>query len=62
MSMILPTQAYELKLAPHPAPFSILKFTGMDRVSQLYRYEIEFTSPAAGIPMDGAGAAGKVHC
>ncbi|WP_175019544.1 type VI secretion system Vgr family protein [Burkholderia contaminans] len=52
MSMILPTQAYELKLAPHPAPFSILKFTGMDRVSQLYRYEIEFTSPAAGIPMD----------
>ncbi|MDN7701593.1 type VI secretion system tip protein VgrG [Burkholderia semiarida] len=52
MSMILPTQAYELKLAPHPAPFSILKFTGLDRVSQLYRYEIEFTSPVAGIPMD----------
>ncbi|PXX25495.1 MULTISPECIES: type VI secretion system Vgr family protein [Burkholderia] len=52
MSMILPTQAYELKLAPHPAPFSILTFTGLDRVSQLYRYEIEFTSPAAGIPMD----------
>ncbi|VWD04653.1 type VI secretion protein Vgr [Burkholderia lata] len=50
--MILPTQAYELKLAPHPAPFSILKFTGLDRVSQLYRYEIEFTSPMAGIPMD----------
>ncbi|WP_174949078.1 type VI secretion system Vgr family protein [Burkholderia lata] len=52
MSMILPTQAYELKLAPHPAPFSILKFTGLDRVSQLYRYEIEFTSPTAGISMD----------
>ncbi|WDR86191.1 type VI secretion system Vgr family protein [Burkholderia ambifaria] len=52
MSMILPSQAYELKLAPHPAPFSILKFTGLDRVSQLYRYEIEFTSPVAGIPMD----------
>ncbi|WAS56464.1 type VI secretion system tip protein VgrG [Burkholderia ambifaria] len=52
MSMILPSQAYELKLAPHPAPFSILKFTGLDRVSQLYRYEIEFTSPMAGIPMD----------
>ncbi|VWC54338.1 type VI secretion protein Vgr [Burkholderia lata] len=50
--MILPTQAYELKLAPHPAPFSILKFTGLDRVSQLYRYEIEFTSPTAGISMD----------
>ncbi|KVN90860.1 type VI secretion protein Vgr [Burkholderia ubonensis] len=52
MSMILPSQAYELKLAPHPAPFSILKFTGLDQVGQLYRYEIEFTSPAAGIPMD----------
>jgi type VI secretion system secreted protein VgrG len=52
MSMVLPLQAYELKLAPHPAPFSILKFTGVDRVSQLYRYEIEFTSPLAGIPMD----------
>ncbi|KVN70139.1 type VI secretion protein Vgr [Burkholderia ubonensis] len=52
MSMILPSQAYELKLAPHPAPFSILKFTGLDQVSQLYRYEIEFTSPVAGVPMD----------
>ncbi|KAB0640222.1 type VI secretion protein Vgr [Burkholderia stagnalis] len=52
MSMILPSQAYELKLAPHPAPFSILSFTGLDQVSQLYRYEIEFTSPVAGIPMD----------
>lgn len=50
--MILPSQAYELKLAPHPAPFSILNFTGLDQVSQLYRYEIEFTSPVAGIPMD----------
>lgn len=52
MSMVMPLQAYELKLAPHPAPFSILRFTGVDRVSQLYRYEIEFTSPMAGIPMD----------
>lgn len=52
MSMVLPSQAYELKLAPHPAPFSILKFSGVDQVSQLYRYEIEFTSPMAGIPMD----------
>ena len=51
MSMVMPLQAYELKLAPHPAPFSILKFTGVDRISQLYRYEIEFTSPTAGIPM-----------
>ncbi|KVO78679.1 type VI secretion protein Vgr [Burkholderia ubonensis] len=52
MSSILPTQAYELKLAPHPAPFSVLKFSGRDAVSELYHYDIEFTSPTAGIPMD----------
>ncbi|KUY84501.1 type VI secretion system Vgr family protein [Burkholderia sp. RF4-BP95] len=52
MSMILPTQSYELKLAPHPAPTSVLKFAGRDAVSELYRYDIEFTSPMAGIPMD----------
>ncbi|WEY42968.1 type VI secretion system Vgr family protein [Paraburkholderia sp. SUR17] len=52
MSMVLPLQAYELKLAPHPAPFSILRFACVDRVSELYRYVIEFTSPVAGIPMD----------
>ncbi|AIO39946.1 Rhs element Vgr family protein [Burkholderia cenocepacia] len=52
MSSILPTQAYELKLAPHPAPFSVLKFSGRDAVSELYHYDIEFTSPRAGIPMD----------
>src|ERR1700740_2923999 len=52
MSMVMPLQAYELKRAPHPAPFSILTFTGVDRISQLYRYEIEFTSPMAGLPMD----------
>ncbi|VVE88355.1 type VI secretion system Vgr family protein [Pandoraea bronchicola] len=52
MSTIVPSQAYELKLAPHPAPFSVLKFSGTDRVSQLYRYEIEFTSPQAGISME----------
>jgi hypothetical protein len=52
MSMVMPLQAYELKLAPHPAPFSILKFAGVDKISQLYWYEIEFTSPMAGIPMD----------
>ncbi|RBB33088.1 type VI secretion system tip protein VgrG [Burkholderia reimsis] len=52
MSSILPTQAYELKLAPHPAPTSVLKFAGRDAVSELYRYDIEFTSPEAGIPME----------
>ncbi|CAG9258334.1 VgrG protein [Burkholderia diffusa] len=52
MSSILPTQAYELKLAPHPAPTSVLKFTGKDAVSELYYYDIEFTSPVPDIPMD----------
>ncbi|MGS0970995.1 type VI secretion system Vgr family protein [Burkholderia glumae] len=52
MSSILPTQAYELKLAPHPAPFSVLEFSGRDAVSELYHYDIEFTSSAAGIPME----------
>ncbi|CAN0626537.1 type VI secretion system secreted protein VgrG [Burkholderia multivorans] len=52
MSSILPLQAYELKLAPHPAPTSVLKFTGRDAVSELYRYDIELTSPVSGIPMD----------
>ncbi|MEX3926994.1 type VI secretion system Vgr family protein [Paraburkholderia sp. BR10936] len=52
MSWLMPLQAYELKLAPHPAPFSIVKFAGHDRISQLYEYEIEFTSPIAGLPMD----------
>jgi type VI secretion system secreted protein VgrG len=52
MSMVVPSQAYELKLAPHPAPFSVLKFEGREAVSQLYAYEIEFTSPVAGLPMD----------
>ncbi|MCP3706256.1 type VI secretion system tip protein VgrG [Paraburkholderia sp. CNPSo 3274] len=52
MSWLMPLQAYELKLAPHPAPFSIVKFAGHDRISQLYEYEIELTSPIAGIPMD----------
>lgn len=52
MSSILPTQAYELKLSPHPAPFSVLNFNGRDAVSELYHYDIEFTSPIGGLPMD----------
>jgi type VI secretion system secreted protein VgrG len=52
MSMVLPSQAYELKLAPHPAPFSVVRFTGRDALCELYCYEVEFTSEVAGIPMD----------
>jgi type VI secretion system secreted protein VgrG len=52
MSSILSTQAYQLTLAPHPAPTSVLRFAGRDAVSELYRYDIEFTSPVSGIPME----------
>lgn len=52
MSMIPFSQAYELRLAPHPAPMSVLSFKGRDALCELYRYEIEFTSPLADIPMD----------
>jgi type VI secretion system secreted protein VgrG len=52
MPMVLPSQAYELKLTPHPAPFAVVKFASVDRISEIYRYEIEFTSPVAGILMD----------
>lgn len=51
-SMVLPSQAYEVKLAPHPAPFSVMEFEGDEGVSRLYRFEIQFTSPVADIPMD----------
>jgi type VI secretion system secreted protein VgrG len=50
--MVLPSQAYEVRLAPHPAPFSVLRFEGNEGVSRLYRYDIEFTSAVADIPMD----------
>ncbi|MFM0550060.1 type VI secretion system tip protein VgrG [Paraburkholderia sediminicola] len=51
-SMVLPSQAYEVKLAPHPAPISVLKFEGDEGVSRLYRYDIAFTSCVADIAMD----------
>jgi hypothetical protein len=31
-SMVLPSQAYEVKLAPHPAPFSVFRFEGEEAV------------------------------
>jgi len=52
-SMALPSQAYEVKLAPHPAPFSVLKFTGRDAISELYRYEVELS--------DGVGVVSGDH-
>ncbi len=52
MSNVQYLQAYELKIGPQPAPFSVVRFTGHDRISDLYRYEITFTSVVASIPMD----------
>jgi type VI secretion system secreted protein VgrG len=51
-SMVVPSQAYEVKLAPHPAPFSVMQFEGSEGVSRLYRYDVQFTSLVADIPMD----------
>ena len=51
-SMVMPSQAYAIKLAPHPAPLSVLKFSGRAAVSQLYRYEVELTSSISDIAMD----------
>ncbi|HEY1996368.1 hypothetical protein [Paraburkholderia sp.] len=39
--MVLPSRAYEVKLAPPPAPFSALRFEGDDGVSRLYRTTME---------------------
>jgi type VI secretion system secreted protein VgrG len=52
MSMVVPGQAYSLTLKPQPGPISVLRFNGRADISALYEYRIEFTSPAADIPMD----------
>ncbi|WP_321908746.1 type VI secretion system tip protein VgrG [Paraburkholderia sp. J11-2] len=45
-------QAYQLIVAPQPAPFSVQEFEGSDGISELYQYDVRFTSPVAAIPMD----------
>ncbi|CDY76720.1 VgrG protein [Caballeronia glathei] len=50
-SMILPTQAYSLRLAKQPALFSVLSFEGREAISETYRFGIEFTSACAGVPV-----------
>lgn len=50
-SMILPTQAYSLRLAKQPALFSVLSFEGREAISETYRFGVEFTSACAGIPV-----------
>jgi type VI secretion system secreted protein VgrG len=44
-SMVLPSQAYEVKLAHHPAPVSVFRSMGHDEVCQLRRYEGKLTGP-----------------
>ncbi|BBU29943.1 hypothetical protein BTHE68_36770 [Burkholderia sp. THE68] len=52
MSMVLPSQAYSLQVKPQPALISILRFNGEEKITELYEFNIEFTSPVADIPMD----------
>ncbi|WP_321839152.1 type VI secretion system Vgr family protein [Paraburkholderia bannensis] len=52
MSNVQYLQAYQLIVAPQPAPFSVQEFDGSDGVGELYSYDIRFTSTTAGIPMD----------
>ncbi|WP_250862477.1 contractile injection system protein, VgrG/Pvc8 family, partial [Caballeronia sp. INML3] len=49
---VLPSQAYTLQLKPQSFPVSVLRFSGKASVSELYEYQIDFTSPVADIPMD----------
>ena len=46
-SRVLPSQAYEIKLTPRPAPFSLLNFTGHDALGQMYCYERKLTGPTS---------------
>lgn len=50
-SMILPLQAYRLTLPKQPAPFSVYSFDGVERISEPYRFEINFTSVRSAIPV-----------
>jgi type VI secretion system secreted protein VgrG len=45
---VLPINAYSLSL-PKPLAMSVLSFKGEEALSKLYRFEITFTSPLAGI-------------
>jgi type VI secretion system secreted protein VgrG len=50
--MVLPTQAYSLKIGGQPATLcSVLSFRGREHLSKPFRLEIEFTSAKAGIAM-----------
>ncbi|SAK68535.1 Rhs element Vgr protein [Caballeronia catudaia] len=52
MSMVLPSQAYSLVLKPQPGLISVSSFNGKLDISELYKFNIEFTSPDSDIGMD----------
>ncbi|KQR76124.1 type VI secretion protein Vgr [Burkholderia sp. Leaf177] len=49
--MVLPTQAYSLRISKQPAAISVLSFEGTETISEPYHFEIEFTSTRARIPI-----------
>jgi len=44
-SMVLPSQAYEVKLASHPTPVFVFRSIGPDEVGRLRRHEGKLTGP-----------------
>jgi type VI secretion system secreted protein VgrG len=49
--MVLPTQAYSLRISKQPAAFSVLSFEGQEDISKPYWLVIEFTCARAGLPI-----------
>jgi type VI secretion system secreted protein VgrG len=49
--MVLPTQAYSLRISKQPAAFSVLSFDGVEAISKTYQFVIEFTCVRARIPI-----------
>jgi type VI secretion system secreted protein VgrG len=50
-TMVLPTQAYSLRISKQPATFSVLSLDGYEAISQTYQFVIEFTCARAGLPI-----------
>ncbi len=49
--IVLPTQAYSLRISKQPAAFSVLSFEGAETISEPYHFEIEFTCARARLPI-----------
>jgi type VI secretion system secreted protein VgrG len=49
--MVLPTQAYSLRISKQPAAFSVLSMDGEEEISKPYWFVIEFTCARAGLPI-----------